>query len=228
MKMEYYAHIDEYRTQTVKEHLEAVSQRCGEFSNAFCAKEQGEWIGLAHDIGKCSIEFQKRLKGGPRVDHATAGAYECKKAEALWAAGCVAGHHSGLADFGNFRDIAGDATLWGRLNNAKAGNIPQYELPVTLLPAPPTPPCGADALSWSFYIRMLYSCLVDADFLDTEAFMSAGKVKRGGGDSLETLLDRLKEKKINPWMEQTRHHNPSLSKQQNDILRKRCDILLNA
>ena len=58
-------------------------------------------IGLAHDIGKCSAEFQDRLNGGSVVDHATAGAFECAKLDALWAACCVAGHHGGLPDAGN-------------------------------------------------------------------------------------------------------------------------------
>ena len=113
--MEYYAHRDGDRTQTVKAHLEAVSRRCGEFADAFGAGKQGAWIGLAHDIGKCSAAFQKRLQGGAKVDHATAGAVECLKAEpfALWAAKCVAGHHSGLLDLGDRNAQPEEASLWG-------------------------------------------------------------------------------------------------------------------
>ena len=43
----------------------------------------------------------------------------------------------------------------------------------------------------SVFIRMLYSCLVDADFLDTETFMKEGETGRIPGDSLEVLLERL-------------------------------------
>ncbi|MBQ9493483.1 MAG: CRISPR-associated helicase Cas3' [Oscillibacter sp.] len=225
--MEYYAHIDGNRTQTVKAHIEAVSQRCGEFANAFGAGKQGAWIGLAHDIGKCSAAFQERLQGGKIVDHATAGAVECLNADkdALWAAECVAGHHSGLADLGNYRDAVEEATLWGRLNKGRKGKIPGYQSPVTLFPAPPPPPCGTDALSWSFYIRMLYSCLVDADFLDTEHFMSAGSVQRDGGEPLSVLLDRLMEKKVRPWLKAADDPDPSLCRRRAEILQKRCDIL---
>ena len=70
---------------------------------------------------------------------------------------------------------------------------------------------------------MLYSCLVDADFLDTEEFMSGGSVRRGGRESLSALLERLMEKKVRPWLEAT--PNPSLPRRRVEILQKRCDIL---
>lgn len=54
-------------------------------------------MGLAHDIGKYSEAFQRRLlENGRKVDHATAGAVECARLGAEWAAFCVAGHHGGL------------------------------------------------------------------------------------------------------------------------------------
>ena len=227
--MEYYAHMDGDRTQTVKAHLEAVSQRCGEFADAFGAGKQGAWIGLAHDIGKCSAAFQKRLQGGAKVDHATAGAVECLKADssALWAAECVAGHHSGLLDLGNQGAQPGEASLWGRMKKGVSPNgIPRYALPVSLLPPPAAPPgYGKDPLTDSFFIRMLYSCLTDADFLDTENFMSAGSVRRDSGEALSVLLERLMEKKVGPWLEAADSPKPSLSRRQVEILQKRCEIL---
>lgn len=42
-----------------------------------------------------------------------------------------------------------------------------------------------------FFIRMLYSCLVDADFLDTESFMAEEALERGGGDTIAVLEARL-------------------------------------
>lgn len=44
----------------------------------------------------------------------------------------------------------------------------------------------------SFLSRMIYSCLVDADFLDTEQFMSNGEIVRNGGDSLVDILHSVK------------------------------------
>ena len=53
--------------------------------------------------------------------------------------------------------------------------------------------------SMSVFIRMLYSCLVDADFLDTEAFMSRGKKVRNSGEPVGVLLEKL-EKHVSEWL----------------------------
>ena len=77
----YFAHIrEDGEKQTVEEHLKGTAERCALFASAFGEERRGEILGCAHDIGKCSDEFQKRLMGGPKVDHATAGALECAKA----------------------------------------------------------------------------------------------------------------------------------------------------
>lgn len=76
----YYAHIRKDGTkQTVEEHLNGTAERCACFAVSFGEEARGRLLGYAHDIGKCSIEFQKRLLGGSKVDHATAGALECVK-----------------------------------------------------------------------------------------------------------------------------------------------------
>lgn len=75
----YLAHVaEDGRQQTVLQHLSATAQKCTAFAQVFHAEEQGDLAGLAHDLGKYSNEFQDRLlHHGPRVDHATAGAFEC-------------------------------------------------------------------------------------------------------------------------------------------------------
>lgn len=215
MKKEYLAHISEDgREQTVMEHLENTAELCAGFAKEFGAEEQGYLIGIAHDIGKCSEAFQQRLHGGHIVDHASAGALECAKLNALWAACCVAGHHGGLPDVGNMRnDAPGEPTLFGRLQSAIHHLIPVYENPIVLRAVRDPEYYGRDFLTDSFVIRMLYSCLVDADFLDTEHFMSAGTEERGVGDSLSLLQEKLNDY-ISPWW------NPS-----SEINKKRCEIL---
>ncbi len=190
---EYLAHIaQDGRKQTVAEHLENTAMLCAGFAAAFGAEEQGRMIGLAHDIGKCSAAFQERLRGGNIVDHASAGAYECAVQGAFWASACVAGHHGGLPDFGNqYNDLPGDATLFGRLKKAHAKGIPAYDMPGKLPLAAPPEAYGKDDLTDSGLIRMLFSCLVDADYLDTERFMSDGAVERGTGESVSALLAKL-------------------------------------
>lgn len=126
--MEFLAHIsDDGREQTVEEHLEGTARICSEFATAFDAAEQGYLAGISHDIGKYTEAFQRRLRGGPKVDHATAGAMECAKAGFGQAAVCVIGHHSGLPDMGNARtDQPGDATFCGRIKKGQNGGIEPY------------------------------------------------------------------------------------------------------
>ena len=211
------AHItDSGRTQTVIEHLKNTGELSAAFAAAFGAEEQGRLIGLAHDIGKCSDEFQNRLRGGRIVDHAAAGALECVKADmsAVWAACCVAGHHSGLPDVGNLNnDTADTPTLFGRIKKAYIGKIPTYYSPFTITAAAAPAYYGSSQFTDSFIIRMLYSCLVDADYLDTERFMSDGGVERGGRDNLDTLLAMLE------------HHVGRWKSPQNELNRQRCKIL---
>ncbi len=202
------------REQTVEEHLNAVSDLCGRFAKVFGDEIQGRLIGLAHDIGKRSAQFQERLKGGCVVDHSTAGAFECAKRDAFWAACCVAGHHGGLPDFGNIKnDTSDDATLFGRIRKALERQIPPYEVPFSLPDNTVPEGYGKDNLTDSFIIRMLFSCLVDADFLDTASFMSNESLRPKRGDNKSVLLDKL-DRYINPWWQ------PS-----NELNKKRCEIL---
>lgn len=198
--MPYYAHIRQDENgetiyQTVAEHLTGTAALCREFAADFGAEADGDLMGLAHDLGKCTDAFQKRLlEGGPVVDHTTAGMLTCIKMKRPSAAACVAGHHGGLLDVGNLRTArAGEATLSGRFKKGVEGHYLERcgESGVTLPTLPPETP-ERDPLKASFRTRMLYSCLVDADFLDTERFMD-GERGRGGYDDLPTLLRRLKE-----------------------------------
>ncbi len=210
----YLAHrAEDGREQTLQEHLEGTAALCARFARSFHAEPQGRLVGLAHDIGKCSSAFQKRLRGGPIVDHATAGAMECAKRNALWAAHCVAGHHGGLLDEGSMADQAGEGTLMGRLKKGLSGGIPAYEPEAPLEAAADPALWGKDPLTDAFFIRMLYACLVDADYLDTERFMAGRDPGRGGCEDLPTLLNRL-EAYIAPWF------SP-----QTELNRRRCGIL---
>ena len=207
----YLAHISGDREQTVAEHLAGTAELSALFARSFDAEPQGYFVGAAHDIGKRSSEFQKRLRGGVIVDHATAGAQECANLDALWAAGCVAGHHGGLPDFGNPRnDTPDEPTLFGRLRR----KIPAYEaLPLPRAEEPRG--YGRDCLTDSFFIRMLYSCLVDADYLDTERFMSGGAAVRGTGEAPPAL-----QEKLNRHIEEN-----GLLKPESEVNRRRAEVL---
>ena len=72
------AHISEdgTRTQTVYDHLAGTARLAGSFAAPFGAQNEAEFAAWLHDVGKYSDAFQLRLKGGPKVDHSTAGAQE--------------------------------------------------------------------------------------------------------------------------------------------------------
>lgn len=188
----YLAHISPSgREQTVEEHLQGTAQRCGEYAEKFGERARGQLLGYAHDIGKCSTAFQKRLRGGDKVDHATAGALECARIDESEIACCIIGHHGGMPDFGNPRtDCAGAPTCAGRVKNGLAGYIPRYHFDKEL-PDPGMKPQFSDYYAMSMWVRMLYSCLVDSDYLDTEAFMEDTPPNRLGYESMPVLLQRL-------------------------------------
>jgi CRISPR-associated endonuclease/helicase Cas3 len=174
------------------------------FSSHFGAQALGDVAGRLHDIGKISAKFQAYIRPdgalkGP--DHSTAGAREAVR---LYGPSlgrilgfCIAGHHAGLADGGS-EHVPG--TLSHRLVasqiepyagwEAHAGTLPERISPPALWKMPSQYP----GFHHSFFIRMLFSALVDADFLATEQFYAEAKgdpVKRGFVNSLETLRDRL-------------------------------------
>ena len=198
----YYAHIaPDGRKQTVMEHLKGTAEFAERFAAAFDAAEQGALAGLAHDIGKYSEAFQRRiLENGPKTDHSTAGAFECAKINQIPAAFCVAGHHSGLPDLGGSDDQS-EGTLYARINRAAQNTIPDYSIWKTELSLPNagTPRYfNQDVLTDMFFTRMLYSCLVDADYLDTELFMGEQRIERRPESSL-TELDHRLEQYIRDW-----------------------------
>lgn len=189
----YLAHISsDGREQRILDHLTGTARLSRQFAEAFGQGEQGYLAGLAHDIGKYSAAFQRRLRGAPvKVDHATAGAVECLRIQQPAAAFAVAGHHGGLPDGGGQGDNPDLRTFCGRINRAWAGKLEPYEewKEELDLPFPGRLPFK-EPLEGMFFTRMLYSCLVDADFLDTAAFMDGDKIICGG-DPIGTLDQRF-------------------------------------
>lgn len=212
----YLAHIseDKLREQSIIEHAEGVAELSGMFAACFGCKEWGYGCGLMHDIGKYSVEFQQRLHGGPKIDHATAGAKELKLKGNVMQAYCVAGHHSGLPDGGS---PAEPDTFYGRMKKElKDYQAFKEEIKIPKFPAAPLKPIGKGGFSAAFFIRMLFSCLVDADYLDTERFMKQGQTARGNYDSIEQLFDRL-YKHIASWL--TNYNENTVNGRRSSILR---------
>lgn len=191
--------------QSIEAHLKGTGELAETFAAEFGAAANGKLCGLAHDIGKYSDEFQLRLRGGKKVDHATAGAIECFKIKAAFEAVCVIGHHSGLPNVGHKdADTTESQTFFGRKLRAEQGGIPDYRKNWNghiALPQDYFRPSGR-GFATAFYIRMLYSCLVDADYIDTETFMN-GDAGRGNYEPLSSLCDKLTAY-ISKWNNPTR------------------------
>lgn len=196
--MDYWGHVQNERIQTLKEHLYGTAEKAGDFAAVFGKRDWGYCAGMLHDIGKYSKEFQEKIHENTekRVDHSTAGAQVCYQQDGVYGflSYCIAGHHSGLPDYGHSSDDNNAPTLYARCRK----KIPDYhmykqEIEIPLLSTEPFDLKKAEheSFSLSVFIRMIYSCLVDADFLDTEAFMSEGKVEREKGEDLEVLLKKL-------------------------------------
>lgn len=209
------AHIspDQDRRQTLQDHLEGTARLAAAFAKPFGGQEQAYLAGLLHDAGKASPDFQARLRGSPqKVDHSTAGTQEAWALRQPMVAFAVAGHHGGLPDGGSRFDSDQAGTLFGRLKKA----VPPYERwreTVRLPAAAAGPPLPPDNFSSAFYTRMLYSCLVDADYLDTERFMDGKPAPRGEYALLPDLVHRLLQY-VAPW------RSP-----QSLLNQKRCEIL---
>ncbi len=206
---------EDKRVQTIQAHLNGTADLCARFAAAFGAEEQGRLAGLAHDLGKYSAAFQRRLEGSPEhVDHATAGAAECCKMNQASAAFAVAGHHGGLPDGGGQGDHYENTTFYGRMKKAAMGKLEPYEAWQEDIQLPPAPQPALSSLPEEmFFTRMLYSCLVDADFLDTEAFMAGREQTRGGGDPIAVLENRL-QSYVSGWFPP-----------KTDLNRERCAML---
>ncbi len=197
-KAEYLAHIsrDGLRKEPVKVHLLDVAELAGEFAEPFESKEEAFFAGVLHDIGKYSSEFQKRLKGGRVVDHSTAGAVVANSLKNKPAAFAIMGHHGGIPNMGSRGDSSSEPTYYGRLKKDKNGELPDYSVwknEITLPEVTSFPKWlyTNDKFTQSFYIRMLFSCLVDADFLKTEEFMDDNPQPRRNDTAIGALRAKM-------------------------------------
>ncbi|HEY3326814.1 MAG TPA: CRISPR-associated helicase Cas3' [Novimethylophilus sp.] len=192
------------------EHSHAVARLAGIFASDFNSVGWASLSGLWHDFGKYREKFQSYIKTksgydpeahiegtSGRVDHSTAGAIHAVETLGLHGrilAYLIAGHHAGLPDWNSQEE--GPSALFNRLEAGKNAGYLQEALaggpPQDMLARPrpiDLPPQGTSMALW---VRMLFSCLVDADFLDTEKFMDEGRsALRADYPDLRELLARF-------------------------------------
>jgi CRISPR-associated endonuclease/helicase Cas3 len=223
------AHVhpdDAQIVHSLEQHLSAVSRLAGQMSAEFGAEEWGKQAGLWHDLGKYSSEFQQYIRRASgyeahlvdaapgKVNHSSAGAIHARdklSVLGLPLAYVIAGHHAGLPDW-SAADGAGNSALENRFREGiEQGLLGKASLaaPEALLNAHPPafkPDKFGGFKGLHLWIRMLFSCLTDADFLDTEAFMDAGKSQlRGTYPEFASLLPALNK----AMKQKTEKPNPS-------------------
>ena len=152
--------------QTLREHLDNVALISSEFAAQFGRAEYARAIGLAHDLGKTRSLWQERIlqiEAGQKPkfvellhDHKMSGAALVYQQDAI-AALIIAGHHQGLPDFGKMKSEI-ESGKWEALKQEVVERVGTLEFPKR----------HAQRCAY-FDLMMLYSCLVDADAIDTSA-----------------------------------------------------------
>lgn len=162
---------EDWEIQSNEDHTKGVAKLASEFASHFEMSEWGKVLGLLHDKGKEQKTFQQHIIKSSEYDvgvkvegdssHAYVGgliARQLYPKEACLLVNPLMGHHRGLYDYTDLEDelekkIPADVNI----------EIPKYQLSL--------PKIKYQSKDFHHLVRMLYSCLVDADFLDTEHFM---------------------------------------------------------
>ena len=199
----FYAHSKEGRPkeewQLLEEHLKSVAEKAEKCAAKFQSADWGWNAGWLHDLGKAADEFQAYLlrennlddaeydlAGHGRVNHSSAGAAFADEVLGpiigVINAYLAAGHHAGLPDF--YSSETGRAALQIRLAEGKE-NLSRIHSAIEgigkQLQREIKPPDFVKPNNFHLWVRMLFSCLVDADFLDTEDFMNPEQSKNRSG-----------------------------------------------
>ena len=208
--MKYYAHTaktateehhpNKSRWQPLSEHLQNVAERAREFAEPLGFADVSELTGLLHDMGKYSEAFQEYLSGerpgSVETHHAVYGAALAFQRSWFGPAFSVGGHHAGLHNRSDLQELVRGKRYdaMNRLDplvkrfEAELGKIPNK------LAEPEFVEHSGDPAVAEFYVRMLFSCLVDADFLDTEQF-SSGRERYPAKLDVPLLLNRLQARR---------------------------------
>lgn len=209
--MPYYAHSENNAGEwhLLREHLFAVGKLAGEFAENLPWRDEAALTGLLHDLGKYADRFQSRLRGEDAgLDHWSQGAWlALSKHKAIAAALAIQGHHIGLQRGSTqelrkmqLESLAANHPQRLQLSDPDADRLMQRAQTDGLQFSAPTATALQNgfgrAVAAMLDVRLLFSCLVDADFLDTEAHFNGngdGKRYRPAGPKLDAVaaLDAL-------------------------------------
>lgn len=200
---EIYAHSsDRGEYELLSDHLNEVAELASEFANDFGYGDVARRAGILHDYGKAQDVFQKRVRGGNvSCDHSTSGAKIAYEEGDIITAFVVAGHHAGLADMTPEKYKSKQISLRDRLQHYNLNfsySLLGYDIPSSRDWSQIDP---SKLYDLAFMTRMIFSSLVDADFLCTERFIQRNLIHRSGYVTLKVLnqkLDQFTSKWDNP------------------------------
>ncbi|MBT8225820.1 MAG: CRISPR-associated endonuclease Cas3'' [Dactylosporangium sp.] len=190
--------------QPLDEHLRSTAALAREFAEPFGLGELAYWSGLAHDGGKASRQWQTKLlrveATGGRVGicHKDYGVQLARQHGLAPLELVLAGHHGGMTCKSSVDDLLGededaeDALRSGPWAEAEGALRPVLPEIFSRVPTLPERFAGEDRLTQEFLLRFLFSCLVDADALDTQAHrLGLAGPRRGSDLDAPRLLDRF-------------------------------------
>lgn len=218
--MNYYAHTaeDEHgrplpessgRWQPLKVHLQNVAALARGFATPLALGEEAELAGLLHDLGKYANRFQQRLHNPSihGINHWAAGTAQSAAMKAWAVAFASDGHHTGIPALNDstagislrqtvekFASPETRAELTGQCPESLEELLARLAMDGISLPAFAAHPIK-DKFAEALRTRMLFSCLVDADFLDTEQHFdkSMPGLRVAPGLRAEEALARLQQ-----------------------------------
>ncbi len=208
--MKAFAHLAGFAGENhdLVDHLRDVARRARDFAVVIgggrpSLADLADWAGVLHDLGKYRVEFQDYLRGNRsrshETQHAIFGAAAVRGLDLpLAVAFAIFGHHAGLHDLGNLQEktdsteldpLRESGPLLGRLRADLGADFPATIAEVF---APKRDAGGflEYATHEELLTRMLFSCLVDADFLDTEHHM-LGRERAPAAFDAGMLLERV-------------------------------------
>ena len=204
MNKEYWAHTEndiQKIPHILKDHLRCVGELAEKFiceANAELC-EQAKWAGFLHDLGKYRDEFQEYLIGqresSNETHHAVYGAALAWERKGFLIANAIAGHHAGLYD--NYKLKDGSLFTEYQTNARLPQIIERYEKELgKVIEKLEIPKFINNSLKIEFATRMIFSCLVDADYLDTEKHYRNGEERKVTEFMPIELLEKLEAERV--------------------------------
>lgn len=202
----YLAHTKNGRDEPhiLREHLKGVGELAARYAGQMHPgfETTARWAGLLHDIGKYRDAFQNYLLDGnkqrgsdPDTHHAVYGAALAYERGSTILPFAIAGHHAGLHDPGHLMEKVIKRPSYHAFERLPEV-VARFQSELEAIPEVfDEPEFVGENAETDLYVRMLFSALVDADFLDTEKHFLCGAGRSASKLNPAELLARLSEAK---------------------------------